>query len=397
MKLRLLILALGNFAIGTGALVIAGVLPLIAHTLTVPVTTAGQLVTVYALTYAVAAPLLTALTGRVARRRLLLMALALFIAGNVLAVLAPTFGVLVLARVVSAGGAALFTPIALTVAVTLAPPAERGRALALVFAGLPVATVLGVPLGTFMGAHYGWRATFIVVVLLGVVAAGGVVALIRGVAAPPPLPPRTWLALLRDRRLLPALSLTLLQSTAQFTVFTYIALLLGHTIGLAGTGLSLMLLFFGLAGLIGNSVGGYGADRWSATGTVAVSLVALAIALAALPVAGLSVLGTALALGVWGFAGIAFNPAQQARLLALAPAAPGAVLSLNASALYLGTAAGAVLGGMVAHALTVTMIGPAGALVGVCALVILVVSVRTRATGITAVTASARTSVATTS
>ena len=151
MWFRILMLAVGTFALGTDVQVIAGILPTIAHDIAVPVATAGLLVTVFALTYALGSPTLATLTGSVARRRLLIGSLGVFVGANVLAALAQNFGVLVLARILAAGGAALYTPTASAVAVALAPTEKRGRALALVLGGITLAAVLGVPIGTLLG------------------------------------------------------------------------------------------------------------------------------------------------------------------------------------------------------------------------------------------------------
>ncbi len=371
MRLRILVLALGTFALGTDGFVIAGILPAVGHDLRVPVAVTGQLITAFALTYAVGAPLLAALTSDMARKRLLVVSLAGFTAANVLAALAPSFGVLMLARMLAACSAALYTPNASAAAVALSPVEQRGRALALVIAGLSVATVLGVPLGTWIGATLSWRTTFWLVVGLGVLAALGVVALFPEIANSPATSLRARFALLWQPRILSGLSLTTLVLAGAFTVYTYVAPLLLHVTHLSGAGISVMLLLYGLAGVAGNMLGGLGADRLGPMRTIVPAIAVVAIALVILPFAAVSALGAGLILFIWGLAGWTITPAQQYRLLALAPSQPGVILSLNASAIYLGIGLGAAVGGLVVHSGSLVLLGLAGGLWQVAALGVL--------------------------
>jgi predicted MFS family arabinose efflux permease len=372
---RLIILALGNFVVGTGSLIIAGILTTLAHDLNVTVTLAGQLVTVYALTYAVAAPLLAAFTSKLPRRTLLIAALLILTGANVIAVLAPNFETLFITRILAALGGALYTPTSSAVAVTLAPPAERGRALALVFAGLPVSTVLGVPLGTFIGSNFGWRLAFGTVVLLGLAAVVAIGLTIKNLTATPPIKLAQWFGLLKQGRLVLVLSITFWQYTAQFMVFTYIAPLLQKNTGLDGTGVSLMLFVVGVAGVIGNNAGGRVADRWNLRRALGFALVGLALSLFILPLATTSLIGAVIILFIWGLIGFIFNPVQQNYLIRFAPQLPGLILSLNSSMLYLGNATGAALGGVVVSSFGVAATGWFGGLIALVGLGVLSLSV----------------------
>lgn len=372
---RLAILSFGNFAVGTGALVIGGILPPVAEDLDVSISTGGQLVTVYALTYALTAPPLASLAGRWSRRRLLLGALALFAAGNIVAALAPSFAVLMLGRLVAAVGGALFTPTSSAIAAAAAPPEQRARALAFVFAGLPVSTVLGVPLGTFAADVSSWRVSFLLVVALATLAAIAVAAGIRDIAAPAPVGWDTWRALLGSGAFVSGVAVTWLQASAQFAVFTYVAALLVEQAGLDGRAISGLLLLGGVAAVAGVSLGGAVGDRWPPARAIAASVLVLAVALAALPALAVTVLGAALALVVWNLVGWAFNPIQQQRLVTLAPQAPGPALAMHASALYLGSATGAVAGALAVTLVGVRSVGPLGALIALAALLPLWASV----------------------
>ncbi len=381
---RIMVLAVGTFALGTDVQVIAGILPTIAHDVAVPVATSGLLVTGFALTYALGAPMLGTLTGSMARRPLLIGSLGVFVGANVLAAVAMNFGVLVLARILAAGGAALYTPTASAVAAALAPAEQRGRALALVLGGVTVAAVLGVPIGTLVGTLVGWRMTFVLVAILGALAAFGILLCLPVVATPPPI--RLWarLALFQQPRIVVTLGLTILSLMGTFTVYTYLALLFQHITHLGGTGISSLFLVFGGASVVGNVFGGYGADHWGPVRTLMISLASAGIALVVLPLATISVFGATATLIVWGAAAWMFTAPQQHRLLALAPESPAVILSLNASASYIGMGSGAAIGGLVLHAASLSALGWTGGLCEVLALIVLFLSTylhRTRATG----------------
>jgi MFS transporter, DHA1 family, inner membrane transport protein len=375
MNKQLITLALGNFAVGTGALVLAGVLPAIAQDFAVSPATAGYTVTVYALTYAVTAPVLGALLGRLPRQQLLLIALGLVTGFSLLAAVANSFGMLLLARALAAVGGGLYSPTAAAVGTTLVPPEERGRALALVFAGLPLATILGVPIGTLIGDRFGWHATFVLVAALGLLAFALVSLLVGQVTNPTPTSLRVLRTVLTDRGLLLAISVQTLQVTGQFIVFTYIALSLRTISGLEGSAISGILFLIGLAGFVGNWLGGYSGDRWGVRVTIITNLIILLLTLAAVPLTTTLPI-TILVMVVWGIVGFGFNPAQQKRLVLLAPTAAGAMLALNAAALYVGNALGALVGGIVLENIGIVALGPVAAVVVGLALATFLLSVR---------------------
>ena len=377
MDLRLLVLALGTFAIGTGSFVFAGLLGVVADDLSVSIAAAGQLITLYALVYAVGSPILVTVTSEVARRRLLILSLAVFAGANVAAVILPSFGPLLVSRVVAACAAAIFTPTTAVVAASLAPPEKRGRALATVTGGLTVAFAFGIPLGTLVGDYFGWRSAFVLVGVLGAVALIGIVALLPGVESPPSVSLRERLAVVKQPAVLAALSLTAIGLGAGFVVFTFIGPLMGELTGLGGRGTSVMLLLFGLAGVVGNIVGGYGADHWSYGRSLAMIFMVLPISLLAFsllaPVAGssLAVAGAGVALITWSVAGWAITPFQQYRLIELYPLQGNLVLSLNASAIYLGQGIGAGLGALAIGYGSLNSLGWVAALYAAAGLVVL--------------------------
>ncbi|WP_274364375.1 MFS transporter [Paenibacillus thermotolerans] len=376
MKARLFILALGTFAIGTDGFVIAGVLPAVASSLGVSLSVAGQLMTVFSLVYAAAAPALGAVTGRLNRKSVLLVSIVLFSAANFASALAPSYALLMATRVIAALGAALFTPTATTTAALLAPPERRGRALGTVIGGLTVAIVVGVPLGTWISGFWSWRAPFVLVGALGVIAALCIAAMFKPVASPGAASLSERLQLAGQRPVLLALLLTSVWTVGGFTVYTYLSELLSAA-GLPVSWLSPALFLFGIASVAGSSLGGAGADRIGAVRTLTFGLIALCVALAALGAAVMfspSRWSLPVALGaviVWGAAGWVLTPPQQHRLLALAGPSAGIVLSLNSSAIYLGMGVGSLVGGLIVQLGSLPALGLVGGAFQLVALVML--------------------------
>lgn len=344
---RIALLALGMFALGTDAFVIAGVLPAIAHETHVSEGLAGQLVTIFSLTYGLGAPVLAALTGRWPRNQVLLISLGAFCLVNICSAWAPGFVLLLLTRLLAGCCAATFAPLAYTVGTTLAPPEKRGQALALVVLGLTVATVFGSPVGTWVGTHMGWRFSFGLVAALAGIAFLALLAcgLPKAEENAPALPLKARLAPIAEPHLLLALAPALLWNLGIYMIYTYLASLLHASLAL--TDISGMLLIFGLGVVAGNWFGGTIADRLGAMRPLIVGLMALAATFAVLSFAFTNIISAVIALLVWGVAGsIIFIP-QQHRLLSMAPQHANVILALNNSTLYLGIAGGAALGGVV--------------------------------------------------
>jgi predicted MFS family arabinose efflux permease len=356
---RLLILALGTFAIGTEGFVIAGVLPGIAAELGVSVPAAGQLVTVFAIAYAIAAPVMATLTAGVERRLLLVTAMAVFTAANVVAAFAPGYLSLAVARVLAAASAAAYTPAAGAVAAMTAAPAQRGRALATITGGLSVAIVIGVPAGTWIGSVFGWRMTFVFVAALAALALTGIALTLPATPTPAFVPFRDRLSLLRRRRVLVALALTTSWMTGIYVLYTYIAPVLRITAGVTERELSVLLLVFGVFSVVGTWVGGLGADRLGVTRTSVPALIVIGAVLVTLPVLATTPARAALLMGVWGL-GWAFVTAHQHRLVSLAPTTPAVILSFNSSALYAGVGFGAGIGGLIFERMPLALLGVVG-------------------------------------
>lgn len=370
---RIMLLALGMFALGTDAFVVAGVLPVIARETSVTEALAGQLVTVFSLTYGLGAPVLAALTGRWSPSRVLIIALGAFCLANLGSALAPTFVFLLVTRVFAGGLAALYAPLAYTIGTQLSPPEKRGQALALVVLGLTVATVLGSPLGTWVGEHLGWRMSFgLIVGLSGVAFVALVVSGLPKAAPSASLSLKARLAPITEPHLMLALLPGLLWNLGTYTIYTYIAPLLEHSLQI--TDVSGLLIVFGAGVVIGNWSGGMISDRLGPTRLLLLVLLALVLVEGLLSLAMTTLIGSILLLGIWGcVASLPFVP-QQHRLLSLAPAHANVILALNNSAFYLGIAGGAVLGGLMVHATSVTLLGWVGASCALLALLVLLLS-----------------------
>ena len=347
-------LALGTFVIGTEGFMIAPLLPDLAADLSVSIDTAGQLVTVFALTYAVSSPVLTALTGALDRRRLLIAAMGGFACANALACAAPGYGALMGARVLLAVAAGLYVPSANALATALVESRRWGTALAIVSGGTSLAVALGVPLGAVIGDRFGWRLTFAAVGLLALTATAGLFRLSRDAGrSVPPATLRQRLATVRRPGVLPMLCVTLLWGTGAYAVCTYLTVFLATVTGLAGVSVSAILFLWGAGAATGLLVGGRATDRIGSRPVVALSLGVLACAFGGLSLcAGLLDPAAARApvvavIVVWGISAWSFFPAQQAQLVAAAGAelAP-VVLSLNASFMFMGFSLGAVLGSL---------------------------------------------------
>ncbi len=373
-RLPLFALAVAAFAIGTTEFVIMGLLPEVAADLKVSIPSAGMLVSGYALGVAVGAPLLAAATAKMERKHALLLLLGLFILGNALCAMAPNYAMLMVARVVAAFCHGSFFGIGAVVASHLVPKEQRARAIALMFAGLTLANVLGVPFGTFLGQWAGWRSTFWAVTALGVLAA---IAVVRYVPTLPELKApdlRREMRVLREPQVLLALAMTVLGFGGVFTVFTYIAPILQQQahVGVGATGAVLVL--FGLGTTLGNMLGGRLAD-WRLMSSLAWILAALTVLLVIFAWTMHNTLAAVITVFVWGVAAFATVPPLQMRVVQQAGDAPNLASTLNIAAFNLGNAGGALLGGLVIEArLGLPAVSIAGAAVAAAGLLLTLLS-----------------------
>ena len=363
-------LALGTFAVGAEGFMIAGILPSIAADLAVSVSVAGQLVAAFALAYAISSPVLTALSGSINRRKLLIVAMWAFTLANLLAWQASGYWSLMGARILLAFAAGVYVPSANALAGALVAPQRRGRALAIVNGGLTVAIALGVPLGTFIANKLGWRMTFAGLALLAAVASAGLsLGLPANIGAGlPSASLRQRIAVARQPAVLLALLGTALWAMGAYTVYTYLALYLQAVTHIHGAQVGYVLFAWGVAAGIGVALGGAANDRFGYRAVLVPALFFMLLAFLALSAIAhflspaLAMAPVFLAVLVWGIAAWSFYPPQQARLMSIAGlnVAPIA-LSLNASFMYLGFALGAGAGSLTLAYGSVANLGLVGA------------------------------------
>lgn len=355
MPLALLALTISAFAIGTTEFVIVGLVPTIAEQLGVSLPSAGLLVSLYALGVAVGAPVLTALTGKVPRKQLLVGLMALFTAGNVLAWLAPGYETLVVARVLTGLAHGVFFSIGSTIATSLVSKEKAASAIAIMFGGLTVALVTGVPLGTFIGQHFGWRETFLAVSALGVISLISSLILV-----PKDIPGRAvaglkaQLNVLTHPRLLMIYAITALGYGGVFTAFTFLAPMMQSLAGFSPAAVSWILLGYGVSIAVGNIWGGKLADRHGAVPALKFIFAALALLLLVFQFTAsiqYAALATVLVMGIFAFGnvpGLQVYVVQKAEQYA--PDAVDVASGLNIAAFNVGIAMGSVIGGQtVAH------------------------------------------------
>jgi DHA1 family inner membrane transport protein len=347
MDKRLLFLASGMFALGTDSFVVAGILAPVAASLHVSVSLAGQMVTIYALSYALLSPVIAAAAANWPRKRLLLAGLAVFVVGNVITAVAPTIELVLASRLLAGLGAAMYSPTATAAAAALVPTEQRGRALAIVVAGLSSATALGAPLGTYIGGLFDWRATMWFVSAIGALAFIGLAALLPAIPAPPAVSLKRRLEPLGDARVLLTLLTTGLVYSGVFLVYTYISLVFDRATGGNGRVLSALLLTFGVASLSGNLLGGRLTDRFGNRPIINIAIIVLVVDFVLLPWTSASLPAAAVALVVWGVAGWGMIVPQQHRLIGTAPSAAPLLLGLNTMALYIGVSMSGLVGGAV--------------------------------------------------
>lgn len=352
MPLALWALTLSAFAIGTTEFVIVGLIPTIAASLQVSVPSSGLLVSLYALGVAIGAPVLTALTGRVPRKLLLLGLMLLFTAGNLVAWMAPGYEALMAARVLTGLAHGVFFSIGTTIATSLVPKEKAASAIALMFSGLTVALVTGVPLGTFIGQRFGWQTTFLAVAMLGVIAFIGIALLVpKAIAGSPPSSLLTQMAVLKKPRLLLVYAMTTLGYGGTFVAFTYLAPILQQVAGFSAGAVGLVMLVYGVSVAFGNIWGGKLADRKGPVRALQIVFALLAAVLLVLQFTAANKIAVLITVLAWGAVAFGNVPGLQVYVVQRAgrdaPQAVDVASGLNIAAFNVGIALGAWGGGII--------------------------------------------------
>lgn len=346
LNLPLVALATGAFGIGVTEFAPMGLLPVIAGDLNVSIPAAGLLISAYALGVMLGAPLMTLTTGRMPRRRLLIGLAAIFTIGNLLSAVSDSYGMLLVARVITSLNHGAFFGVGSIVAASLVPPDRRAGAVAAMFMGLTIANVVGVPLATWAGDQLGWRASFWGIAGLGVMTMAALRLTLPAMPTPEGGNMMAELRVLTRGPVVAALLLTVIGSSAMFTVFTYVVPILHEETGASLGFVTAMLITYGVGLTVGNCLGGKFADR-SVDRTLIVTLGGLSVVLIAFALLVRYPAPTAILVFLWGVASFALVPPLQLRVMAAASDAPNLASSVNIGAFNLGNALGAALGGAV--------------------------------------------------
>lgn len=344
-RIPLFALTVGAFGIGSTEFVIMGLLPEVAADLHVSIPSAGMLVTGYAMGVVVGAPLMAAALSRAPRKGSLLALMAIFMLGNLLCAVAPNFGLMMAARVFTAFAHAAFFGMGAVVAADLVPRDQRAKAMALMFAGLTLANVLGVPGGTALGQALGWRYTFAVVAAIGMVALVGIAAVLPRMPALPSPGLAQEFRVLRDPRVLLGMAMSALSAASLFSVFTYIRPILSNVTMVTDSGVSAFLLLFGVGLTIGNIVGGQLANRRPLR-LISIVFFLVVLVMAAFTLTSHAYWPAMLTLPIWGALVFAVVPPLQMRVIDAAHNAPNLASTLNQGGFNIGCASGAYLGGL---------------------------------------------------
>lgn len=352
MPLALFALTISAFAIGTTEFVIVGLIPTIAADLQVSLPSAGLLVSLYALGVAIGAPVLTALTGRMPRKTLLIGLMVLFTLGNLLAWKAPGYMSLMTARVLTGLAHGVFFSIGSTLATSLVPKEKAASAIAIMFTGLTVALVTGVPLGTFIGQHFGWHETFLAVSLLGIIALiGSLIFVPNDLKHTPPASIARQLTILKQPRLLMVYAKTALGYGGNFVVFTFLAPILQQVSGFSASAVTWVMLIYGVSVAAGNLWGGRLADRMGPIKALQIIFLLLAAVLAVFSFTAHSPVLALITVLFWGAVAFGNVPGLQVYVVQqaerYAPHAVDVASGLNIAAFNLGIAGGAWVGGMI--------------------------------------------------
>lgn len=349
MKKRLLfIFIISTFVVGTIELIITGILELIAADFHVSQSLTGQLITIYALAFAIGSPILSKWTAHLERKTVLLSSLFIFIGGNIFSALSQSFVMLASARAVTALSAALFIVVTLSTTANLSDEENQGKTLGLVYMGFSSANVFGVPLGTFVGITFGWRATFWLITLLAVICFLLIVIFLPAIQGTTEKKKASFISLLKQREVTTLLMITTILLAAHYVVYSYISPIMTGE-GYSLTTVSFILLLAGTAGTIGTGIGGKAADQVGPKRTIMAASLLFIISMLLLRTALPYFYLFTILVFIWNFVSWSTNPAIQTALIRINPNTSELALSLNMSALNIGIGLGALIGGLIVH------------------------------------------------
>jgi MFS transporter, DHA1 family, putative efflux transporter len=373
---KIYMLTLISFLVGTSQFVISGILDKVASSVGVSVSVAGQLITVFALANAIGTPLFMMATAKLDRRKQLLLALAIIFLGVVSTLALPGFGFLMVSRIILGVGTGIFVVTSYSTAANLALPGRQAGAMSNIALGFSASLVLGVPIGRVIASSYDWKVIFWGIGIFTVLGFIAIAKSIPSMESEAPVPLGKQIALLKNPKVAFALSVTFFVFIGYSVVNTYTAPFLTSVMSMGEGEVSAILFAMGIASLFGSKLGGFMADRIGTNRTLVISMIAHALALALLSIAVKSTFVAIALLMLWAIAGWAFAPTQNFNLLSISPEASGIMLSLNATFVQLGFAAGAGIGGIVVDGSSILAICWIGAVSVIVAIAVISVSFR---------------------
>ncbi|WP_201004386.1 MFS transporter [Paenibacillus glycanilyticus] len=371
------VLMIAVFFTATSELVIAGILNVLANQMNISVSLAGQLITVYSLAFAIGTPVIIALSVRIPRKRLLLLAIVVFIAGNFLSIASTNFMLLMAARMLLGVSSGVFIVSAFSAAAKMVPVEKIGSAIGTIILGFSSAMILGVPLGVALTNMYSWQTIFLFLGIGGIVILIGLALLLPQIEGDAPVPFKQQMGLLANPVIFYALLLVLFREAGNSVMFTYIASFLGDILHRSSAEIGLMMLVFGLAGAVGSRIGGSAVDKWGSAKLILIGVTIHVIALLLLPLAVHSFPVAITLLSLWIMSMFTLGPATQTYFIERAPQASNLIISLNISVTQVGIAAGASVGGLVVNWQDTVLYNPlAAGLVLILSLAAAVASIR---------------------
>ena len=346
LNFRVYILAIAAFVVGTVELIIGGTLDLVANDLGVSISAAGQLITIFSVVFALSGPVLLAVTGKFERKTLYVGALSIFLIGNIISAFSVNYGMLMFSRVICAASGSLIIALSVTLASSVVEPHFRARAIGIIFMGISGSLVLGVPLGLVLGNAYGWRAPFVLISVLTVMAIACISLFLTKVPPTSVLSIKEQLATLKDKNCKCTVNIIFVL-TGHLTLYAYLTPFLKDVMHVEANWISVFYFIFGIAAVIGGGFGGWLADKWGSKKSIISIIIVFACAIFILPLMTFSFPLFIIMMGLWSMLSWAISPAQQNYLIEIAPESAGIQQGLNNSALHLGIALGSTVGGVV--------------------------------------------------